>query len=95
MPDLLQLVLLIVLTVYFYLLIARVIVSWIFMFNPGFRARGAGAVVLEVVYTATDPPIKALQRVLPPLRVGRFAIDIGFILVLIVVQVLISIVRQA
>jgi YggT family protein len=40
--------------------------------------------VLELIYSATDPPIKALRRVIPPLRIGSIAIDLSFIIVMIV-----------
>ena len=40
-------------------------------------------VLLEGVYSVTDPPIKALRRVVPPLRLGNFALDLSFILVMI------------
>jgi YggT family protein len=49
-------------------------------------------VLLEVVYSATDPPLKALRRVLPPLRLGSVAFDIGFLVLIIAVQILIQVV---
>ena len=42
----------------------------------------------EVVFSITDPPIKALRRVIPPLRLGNIALDLSFILVFIAVQIL-------
>ena len=44
--------------------------------------------MLEVVYSATDPPIKALRRVIPPLRIGTVALDLSFLIVMIVAYVL-------
>ena len=41
--------------------------------------------MLEVVYSATDPPIKALRRFIPPLRLGAVTLDTSFLLVLVVV----------
>ena len=38
--------------------------------RPG---RGAAAAALEVVWSVTDPPLKALRRVIPPLRIGTVA----------------------
>jgi YggT family protein len=45
-------------------------------------------VLAEAAYTATDPPIKAVRRVLPPLRIGAFALDFGFTIVMFAVIVL-------
>ena len=49
-------------------------------------------VVLEIVYSATDPPIKALRRVIPPMRIGTIAIDLSFIIVMISAYVLLYVV---
>jgi YggT family protein len=39
----------------------------------------------------TDPPLKALRRVLPPLRIGQISLDLGFIVLFIVVRILMSV----
>jgi YggT family protein len=38
---------------------------------------------LEFTYTITDPPIKVLRRVIPPLRLGSVAVDLSSLLVLL------------
>jgi YggT family protein len=45
-------------------------------------------VALEGVYTVTDPPVKAIRRILPPLRLGGMLIDLSFIVVLLIVYLL-------
>jgi YggT family protein len=52
-------------------------------------------VVLEAVYTATDPPIRAIRRVLPPFRLGSVALDLSLMLVLIVCYLALQINRAA
>jgi len=47
---------------------------------------------LEVVYSATDPPLKLLRRLIPPLRLGGISIDLGFIVLFFVVLVLMNVV---
>ena len=42
-------------------------------------------VVLEIVYSVTDPPIKFVRRFVPPLRLGAVALDPSFLIVLVVV----------
>ena len=39
----------------------------------------------------TDPPIKALRRFIPPLRIGNFALDLSFIIVLVAAYILLSV----
>jgi len=43
------------------------------------------------VYTVTDPPIKLVRRLIPPLRLGRMSFDLGFLIVLIVCTVIVNI----
>ena len=84
-----------VLLVFFILLIARLVFDYVMMFARSWRPSGVMAVGLEVVYSATDPPLKALRRVIPPLRLGNFSIDLGFMVLLFVVYVLMNLVNAA
>jgi YggT family protein len=84
-----------VLLVFFILLIARLIFDYVMMFARSWRPSGVAAVGLEVVYSVTDPPLKALRRVIPPLRLGNFSIDLGFMVLLFVVYVLMNVVSAA
>jgi len=85
----------VVLLVFFILLIARLVFDYVMMFARSWRPSGVVAVGLEVVYSVTDPPLKALRRVIPPLRLGNFSIDLGFMVLLFVVYTLMSVVRYA
>ena len=74
---------------YLLLLFARVIIDWVMVLSRGWRPSGALIPLFEVIYTVTDPPIKLLRRLIPPLRVGSTAIDLGFLvlfLALVIVQ---------
>jgi YggT family protein len=84
-----------VLLVFFILLIARLVFDYVMMFARSWRPSGVTAVGLEVVYSVTDPPLKALRRVIPPLRLGNFSIDLGFMVLLFVVYVLMNVVNAA
>jgi YggT family protein len=57
------------------------VLDWVQVFARDWRPRGVALVVAEVTYTLTDPPIKALRRIIPPLRLGPVAFDVGFLLV--------------
>ena len=82
-----------VLTLYVLVLIARLVLEYIPMFNRSWRPRGAGLVAAEIVYTVTDPPIRFFRRLVPPLRVGSISLDFGFMLTMLSVFILMSIVR--
>jgi YggT family protein len=81
-------VLYVALLVYFFALWARFVLDLVQAFSESWRPRGAVLVLAEVAYTATDPPIKAVRRVLPPLRIGAFALDFGFTIVMFAVIIL-------
>jgi YggT family protein len=75
-----------VLWLFFLLLIARLVLDYIQMFARSWRPRGPMLVVAEVVYTITDPPLKALRRVIPPLRIGQITLDLSFLVLVVLVQ---------
>ena len=79
-----------VLWVFIALLWVRFIVDWVQIFARQWTPRGALLVGLEGVYSATDPPIKALRRVVPPLRLGSISLDLSFLIVMVVAYVLLS-----
>lgn len=81
-----------VLLVFLILLVFRLVMDYVFMFARSFRPEGPFAIALELTYTATDPPIKAVRRVLPPLRVGNVSLDLAFMVVFIVTLVLMNVV---
>lgn len=76
---------------FFILMWARFIVDMVQVINRGWRPRGIVLVLVEVTYTITDPPLKLVRRVIPPLRVGSVAFDLAWTVVLLLVIVLMSI----
>ncbi|MEJ0014743.1 MAG: YggT family protein [Actinomycetota bacterium] len=46
--------------------------------------------IAEAVYAVTDPIMRFVRRFIPPLRIGPVAIDISFILIFFVTEILIS-----
>ena len=69
----------------------RFVFDWVQVFARSWTPRGPLLVILEVVYSITDPPIKALRRFIPPLRIGNFALDLSFILVLVAAYILLQV----
>jgi YggT family protein len=82
-----------VLEAFFVLLLARLVFDWVQVFARNWHPSGPIVVLLEVVYTVTDPPLKALRRIIPPLRLGNFAVDLGFLVLIIGVQILAGVAR--
>ena len=71
----------------------RFVTEWVQVFARSWSPRGALLVALAGVYSVTDPPIKALRRVIPPLRIGNFALDLSMLLVFIGAYVLLRVNR--
>jgi YggT family protein len=75
------------------MLFIRFIVDWVQVFARSWTPRGPLLVVLEGVYTVTDPPLRALRRVIPPLRFGGIGLDLSFMVLLLICYLLLSINR--
>ena len=67
---------------------ARLVLDLIVNFSRGWRPRGPLLVVAEVVFTVTDPPIKTVRRVVPPLRLGAIQLDFSWSIVLLAAIIL-------
>jgi YggT family protein len=80
-------VLIVVLWLFFVLLIARLVLDYIQMFARSWRPSGPLLVVAELIYTVTDPPLKALRRLIPPLRIGSVTLDLSFLVLVVLVQI--------
>ena len=92
MSDVVLDILIWALQIFLILMFVRFVMSWVFSLSR-YRATGAVAMLLEVVYSVTDPPLKLLGRFIPPLRVGNMSIDIGFIVLLIGIQALVAVLK--
>ena len=82
-------VVVVVLQLFILLLIANLIISWVMIFARDWQPRGIVLLIVEGVFAVTEPPLKLLRRFIPPLRIGGVAIDIAFIVLFLIVQVLI------
>ncbi|WP_058235578.1 YggT family protein [Devriesea agamarum] len=76
---------------YMIALITRLVLEWIQAYARDFRPRGLVLILFEVVYTVTDPPVSLARRLIPPLRFGGIALDLGLFIVLILCSVILSI----
>jgi YggT family protein len=86
--DVVGSILLFALNIFLGLLFVRLVVDWVQVFARSWTPKGPVLVVLEVVYSITDPPILFVRRFVPPLRIGSVALDTSFLIVLVVVYLL-------
>ena len=76
------------------LLIARFVLDWVQLLARHWRPRGLVLVFCEGLYSITDPPLRAVRRVIPPLRLGSVMLDLSPMILLIVLFILQGIVRS-
>ena len=76
------------------LLIGRLVIDWIQVFAREWRPRGPVLVVAEVIYTVTDPPLKLLRRLIPPLRLGSVQLDLAFFILFLLTYVLLNVLQR-
>jgi len=75
------------------LMMVRFVVDWVQVFARSWTPTGLILVGLEAVYSATDPPIRTARRLIPTIRLGGLALDLGFIAVLLLAYILLSVNR--
>ena len=81
------------LLLYLFVLFARMIFSWVPVLVREWEPRGGLLVFAEVVYSVTDPPLRALRKVLKPVRIGNVMLDLAFLALFVLVSILRSVNR--
>ncbi|HUD39604.1 MAG TPA: YggT family protein [Streptosporangiaceae bacterium] len=81
-----------VLAIYLVLLVGRLIIDILQNYSRSWTPSGPLAVVAEVVFTATDPPLRLLRRYIRPVRLGSVAIDLSYTLLFLIIIVLLVVV---
>jgi YggT family protein len=78
----------VVLTTYTIILFIRVLVSWAFLF--GFRPPYSGPLrtVLDLLDDVTEPVLKPLRALIPPIRAGGMGLDLSIIIAFVILAVL-------
>jgi YggT family protein len=79
-------VLLFVLNLFFATLICRLVLDWIQVLARDWRPHGPVLFFAEAIYTVTDPPLKFLRRVIPPLSLGGIRLDMAFLVLILAVS---------
>ncbi len=73
-------------------LLARFIIDWVQLLARSWRPKGIVAAFCEAIFTITDPPLRAVRGVIPPIRMGGAMLDLSPMVLLIgiyIVQILV------
>lgn len=73
----------VVLFLFWLLLIFRLVIEFIRSLSRDWHPRGALVVILELILSLTDPPVKLLRRLIPPLNLGMVRFDLSLMLLLL------------
>ncbi|STD37950.1 hypothetical membrane protein [Corynebacterium striatum] len=87
-------ILIFILRIYSWILIARIIIEMIQSFSRQFNPPRWFMVLAEPLFMVTDPPVRALRRLIPPLRMGGVALDVSIIVLFLLLSVLMMVVSS-
>jgi len=79
-----------ILWLYLMLMIGRLVFDYVQMFARSWKPSGFMLVLVELIYSFTDPPLNFIRRFVPPLKIGSVSLDISFLIVIIGIQVAMS-----
>jgi YggT family protein len=80
-----------VLLAFFLMLVARFVLSLIVMFAPQWHPKGPLLLLFELIYSVTDPFLRPLRRILPPIGAGGIRIDLSMLMLFVLVSLAMSI----
>lgn len=73
-------------------ILGRIVFDIVRIFARSWRPAGGAAIALELLYSTTDPPVKLLRRLIPPLRFGGVGFDLSIIILLIIIYIVMDLV---
>ncbi|WP_182049176.1 YggT family protein [Changpingibacter yushuensis] len=76
---------------YTLVLLARIILDLVLSTARDWSPSGFLLVIANFVYRVTDPPLRFLNKYIPPLRLGAIQFDMGFLVLFFGIQILQSI----
>lgn len=80
-----------ILWLYWLVLIGRLVFDFVQIFARSWQPRGPLLLLAEIIYSLTDPPLRLLRRIIPPLKLGGIQFDLAFLVLIIAVQILINV----
>jgi YggT family protein len=83
------------LSLYVWILIARIVLDFVVSFSGGRGPSGTAMVrTYGILYDLTEPVLRPVRRLIPPLRVGVAALDLSPIIVFALIIVLQRLARE-
>ncbi|MEI7476562.1 MAG: YggT family protein [Actinomycetes bacterium] len=81
-----------ILQLFLFALLGRLILDYARMFKPSWRPSGVILFFVEAIYAITDRPMNFVRRFIPPLRLGGVSLDLSFIVLFFAIQMLMPLV---
>jgi YggT family protein len=72
-----------VVALFIVLLFGRIIFSWITHYAREWKPRGFALLLHEACYWTTDPVVKPLRRMIPPLNLGGIRFDLSITILIV------------
>jgi YggT family protein len=76
---------------FFVVLLARLVLDWVQAFARDWRPKGPMLVIAETVYTVTDPPLRALRKVIPSPSLGGVRLDLSFLVLMLLTSLALNV----
>ena len=77
-----------ILSLYFLVLLVRVVLDWVQVFARQWRPQGLVLVLANLVYALTDPPLRLIRQEVPMARLGGVGIDLSFLVLVFGILIL-------
>lgn len=81
----------VLLMVFYLCLLARIVFDWVKQFARGWRPGRLALVGASGVYAVTDPPVKALRRLIPPINLSGISLDVSLLVLFVATWILLNI----
>ena len=76
---------------FFIALIGRFVIDWVQVLARSWQPSGIVLVVAEGIYTVTDPPLRALRKVIPSPSLGGVRLDLSFLVLMLLTSLALSV----
>ena len=79
-----------ILWLYFVVHLARFVIELVQMLSRTWQPKGIVLLLCEAVFSVTVPPLRLLRRLIPRLKIGGIALDLSFLVLVILLQIAIQ-----
>lgn len=86
--------LILLLQLYILILILRIIIEMVQSFSRNWRPQRWFSICAEPIFLVTDPPVKALRKLIPPVQMGGVGLDVSILVLFFGLQLIMMILRR-